>query len=280
MDMKIRLLWILFSLCVATLHATNPLYQSIKSQKAIILKHGAHDTSDMELQLQDSVRRGTSFEIDGNIVELDNHFYFVNAHCPQCYELEHIAFPHRDHPEQLHPAILLPEIKRSGIFLKCDFKSPRCIEAFAYLAQAIPKDQKVGHAFVKELVVPGTNLAQCCVDELITFEQVKQARQLLGGKEVPFIVSCHGVTYSNITDEMVHKLAQKAVGKAEFFNLNLPDGGNPPVRYAQLVWETYGLVPEVRIHTKADKDYWEEQLFPWIGLTDDPDLATVINLAD
>ena len=59
--------------------------------------------------------------------------------------------------------------------------------------------------------------------------------------------------------------------------MNLPNGGNSPVRFARQLWERDDLVSEVRIHTKADKDYWEDQPFPWIGLTDDPDLATVLD---
>jgi hypothetical protein len=118
-------------------------------------------------------------------------------------------------------------------------------------------------------------MSECCTDELLTFEQVRRIREIQG-PEVPFIVSCTGLTYENLDYKVIDKLARKAAGNAEFFNFNLPDKGNPPVRYAAYIWEEYGLVPEIHIHTKADRDYWVQQPFPWVGLTDDPELATVL----
>lgn len=57
-----------------------------------------------------------------------------------------------------------------------------------------------------ELVVSGRTLNHFCVDELISFEQVARIRELIG-RDVPFIVSCYGVTYENLNEELVDRLA-------------------------------------------------------------------------
>lgn len=254
----------------------HPLVEAVRQQKNIILMHGAHDTTDAAAMLENSISRGTSFEIDGNIVVLEGRPYYLNSHCPDCYINEKIDFPERAHPIVLNPTFLFPRIVDSGVFLKLDFKTPRVVEPFAFQSQVVPPHQKVGHAFVAELVVgnPKPSL-EFCPNELITLKEVEKARAILG-EGVPFIVSANGVTYENLTPELVDELAMKVVGHAEFFNLNLPNGGNPPTQYAEMLWTQYGLVPEIRIQTRHDRDYWNAQKFPYIGLTDDPDLATVI----
>ena len=55
-------------------------------------------------------------------------------------------------------------------------------------------------------MVSGRTLNHFCVDELISFEQVARIRELIG-RDVPFIVSCYGVTYENLNEELVDRLA-------------------------------------------------------------------------
>jgi len=245
---------------------------------SVTLLHGQHDTTDAHLHLQQAIENGSSFEIDGNIVQMDGMSYFVNAHSVIYYKNTGMEFPHKDAPETLHPAHLFPEIIRSKTLLKCDFKSPDAVVPFAYLAQMLPSHQKLGHAFVKELVIEGAVLDPEEACDLLTMHDVFQAKQLLGN-DVPFVVSCYGVTEDNLTPDLSRILAHKVVGIAGFINFNLPDQKHVPVEIAVLLWEEFGLVTEFWIHSEAEKAFLGRQSFPYLGLTDDLGLSTQFNVS-
>lgn len=164
---------------------------------------------------------------------------------------------------------------RSGTLLKCDFKSARSVEPFGYLAQMLPRHQKLGHSFVWELVLEGTELEDYEETQFLDFQDVHRAKRILG-EDVPFVVSCYGVMQENLTPELARTLAKKVVGTAEVINFNLPEGENVSVTIAYQMWKEFGLVKEIKIHSASEQAFWDGQSFPYLGLTDDITLSTSV----
>jgi len=254
-----------------TLPPRNPVLSAFAKNRGIIQKHTLHDTSRMWEDIKASALYGYSFEIDGNDVMIDGKTYFVNAHDPEAYKAHGESFPAKN-PEDLHPAPLIQYAKEKGVFLKFDFKTPSVIEKFARLGEGIPPYRKMGHAFVKELVVEGTELESYQKKELISIAQVDKAKNLLDG--APFQVSCHGVTLENLDYAMVDRLANRVKGHAEILNFNLPNNQNPPLHIVKYLWEKYGLATEIKIGDQKDKKFWDKAGIPYFGSADKREYAT------
>lgn len=254
-----------------TLPPRNPVLSAFAKNKGITQKHTLQDTSRMWEDIEASALCGYSYEIDGNEVTIDGKTYFVNAHDPEAYKADGEPFPARN-PEDLHPAPLVQYAKEKGVFLKFDFKTPSVIEKFAQLGEDIPPHRKMGHAFVKELVVEGTELASHEKKDLSSIAQVDKAKKLLD--DAPFQVSCKGVTLENLDHDMVDRLAGKVKGHAEILNFNLPNHQNPPLKIAKYLWEKYGLVTEIKIGNQKDKKFWDKAGIPYFGSSDNREYAT------
>jgi len=265
---------------------THPMLRAINEKRGVILRHTVHDTSQAARDLEKAIAAGTSYEIDGNLVRLsdddrytDDRWYFVNAHHPLTYRDEYDPprpFPSADNPKALHPAKLLPGILESGLFTKFDFKCPEAVDLLGPLAVPVPKAQKMGHMFLKELMVDGVMPRRHEVNLFLTLDDLERARAYMG--DAPFQASCYGVTPENLTPELAETFARRIQGKAQYINffLNYGERINPPLSIVKMLWEKYGLVTEIKIDSEADKQYWDAQGIPYLGTTNDNDLATPI----
>lgn len=257
-----------------TVSAEHPLLKAWRNNQGVVLKHTAMDTTNTKEDLQDSIKRGTSYEIDGNLVKLHGRTWLVNAHSPSNYWSSGKKFPHAENPGLLHPAPLLGHAIASGVFMKFDFKSPKALDAFASMGRAFPENQLIGHMFVRELCADW--LKRIASRYLFSMDDVLRARKLMD-KDIPFLVSCTGLEKHMLNKKSrVDRICKKVEGKANAINFNLLGGENVSPETAKYVWEKYGLTCEIKIHTAADRQFWDSQKVPYLGVTDDPNLATVI----
>jgi len=254
-----------------TLPPRNPVFEAIAKNKGIIQKHTLHDTSLMWGSINESAAYGHSYEIDGNYVNIDGKTYFVNAHDPEMYEASGEKFP-AENPGDLHPAPLVKFAKEKGVFLKFDFKTPLVIDEFTELGKDIPSQRSMGHAFVKELEMEGTELKPYQKKEQLSMEDVARAKELLGG--APFQVSCRGVTLENLDYKQVDQIAEKVKGIADIVNFNLPKGQKTPLHIAKYMWKKYGIVTEIKINSPKDREFWDKAGIPYFGSSDKKEYAT------
>ncbi|MCD4785217.1 MAG: tyrosine-protein phosphatase [Candidatus Eremiobacteraeota bacterium] len=254
-----------------TLPPRNPVFKAFAENKGIIQKHTLHDTSLMWGNINESAAFGHSYEIDGNYVNIGGKTYFVNAHDPEAYKAHGEPFPAKN-PEDLHPAPLIKFAKEKGVFIKFDFKTPLVIDEFTKLGKDIPFHRKMGHAFVKELEMEGTELKPFQTKEQLSLEDVARAKELLGG--APFQVSCRGVTLKNLDHKQVDRIAEKVKGIAEIVNFNLPKGQKTPLHIVKYMWKKYGITTEIKINSPKDREFWEKAGIPYFGSSDKNEYAT------
>ena len=257
----------------------HPLMQRILGGKPVVLYHGQHDTTNAHELLEEAIKRKTSFEIDGNIVTVKGpdgkkREYFVNAHHPKSYLLGFGKFPGNGDPANLHPKRYLDRARETGLFIKFDFKSPKAIKAFGELAQNMPAEQRMVHVCYAPLDYRRLKLAPHKNAELFSPCDLQQRRQYIG-ENTPLLLSCKGLRQKDLTDELLADIALKTKGQAQFVNFNPKGGKNIPAQFARKAWQEYGIISEIKIKDEFDKLYWDAAQIPYLGVTDQVDLATV-----
>lgn len=253
----------------------HPLLDAWRQNRGVVLKHTGHDTTRGMDDLQNAIRRGASYEIDGNLVRIKGRQYLVNAHDPSLYKWHRKPFPGDGNPGSLHPSPLLAHTLASGVFLKLDFKSRKAVDAFAAMSRRLPAEQVIGHAFLGELASGWVFWKKFTDDGMLSLDDIRRIRERMG-KHVPFLVSCNGLTPRMLTKKRIDQLCRKVQGQAEAINFNLAGGANPSPRVVRHVWEQYGLATEIKIRTAEEKKSWDALGIPYLGVTDDPDLADSI----
>lgn len=263
---------------VASRLSEHPLMRAFAQNRGVILKHTLHDTTHAAADLEEAIRHQTSYEIDGNLVRvpsgLKTRQYLINAHHPVGYWIHGKRFPGRNDPNRLHPALLMSRVLESGVFLKLDFKSPNAAEALAGMGKAIPVQQRMGHAFLKDLKHSGWRVPPWSRGEFFSLPQLIQIKRLLGA-DTPFMVSCWGLKVSDLTPQKLDSIAKTVKqANAQIVNFNLSKKKNPTPEQVRYLWQTHGLVCEIKIRTSEEKTFWDNQKLPYLGITDHQELAT------
>ncbi len=254
----------------------NPYKYAEKFKTGFILLHGPHDPFKAFELLDLAIKERLSFEIDGNVVKLGDKTYFVNAHDPIMYWYNCQKFPAEDNPEAINVYRYIEKLKGHIVPVKFDFKSPKAIEPLIEASLKLPPELRIGHAFIKELVYPGTKLKPWQYGELLTLEQVLYAKKAMGN--IPFHVSCKGVTRDKLTESYLDRIGKLLSGKVEVISFCLPNHSAPPAHVLDYLWNKYHLMVEIWIDHPEQKLFWlsysMSHKVPFIGLTDDPRLAT------
>lgn len=260
----------------------NMLTARLESGRPVVLLHGQHDTCDAPERLERAIADGTSFEIDLNQVRLGGRTWLANAHSPWSYRFRRKPFPFADNPAANHPSRYIKRIAETGLFVKLDFKSTEVLETVPELAAELPDHQKMGHAFVRSLDFSRVRhlhwIAQrFFTKELFTFKLARKAKAALGDN-VPFLIGCRGLSSKRFTPAFADRLALRV--KREGFNmisLGLSDVKNPDPAIVKRLWEKHGVFVQIKIDTPEEKSFWDNQGFPYLGLTDNPELATKLS---
>ncbi len=262
----------------------NPYEYAKKYKTGFFINHGPHDPFDAFRLAKLSAERDISFEVDGFKGEINGKEVFVNAHPPVFYKMNGEPFPSADNLDRISPYKYIEVLRNSKAPVKFDFKSEKAIDEMAKLAKLIPKERRMGHMFLWELTpkeymdkVKNPYRRKLIQYENFTLEQMLEAKRKLGN--VPFVVSARGMTKAKVTDkEFLDYVGRTLKGKAEIVEFNLPGNEPPPPETVKYLWEKYGIMCEVKIRSLEEKVFWLEfarrEKVPFIGLVDDPSLAT------
>jgi hypothetical protein len=173
---------------------------------------------------------------------------------------------------------LLGRLLEAETFVKIDLKTPKVIDIGAALGRSLPHAQRMGHAFVDVLALNRPELYVWEDAELFTIADVDRARSAFRDPDMPFQLSCHGVTEENLTIELADELARRIAGRAEIINLNLPGARNPSADIVRHMWKAHGMLTEIRVRSPEEKAFWDGAGVPYFGTTDDPALASRIDV--
>ena len=217
--------------------------------------------------VEEAIKRGTSIELDIAYDE-DNDSIYV-GHPKEFYTIEKkIPLPNNI---AIDGAIaMLKDHKNIIVVLDC--KHRKALPKIKEIINTLGLHRCILHSFIKEWGTPfpeGTHIEAHWAVEGVPFEDIKA---FIDDTGVKCIGAMHALSVTRVKEE---KLLDRALSMAEGFesvSVYLPGVEVPPEEFSRKTYET-GYLPW--ISQDQIKAHGHKFDFPYIGMADDPELATV-----